>query len=197
MGQEQVKNAPVAQQDAGQLLQDLLGVTKMTGQMQAVLTSPEVTKTFAEAVGSGMKQALEDLFAKLSSLSAEESDKIVALGVAVMSNENIINTLSDGVFRGMKRMVADGEAQKGLARVCNLMVSSQEMSNVIGKAVDTAARRQREFFLSDAFKGILTGVSADAVASAQETFNTSITEAAEGIKNIKLNGSFTVDKSEE
>ncbi len=195
--------APV---DAGKsFIQELLGLSAVGQQVKTIMVSEEVKAMFSESVGSGIKSVLADadylklvvsivsdsFFSLLKTASDDEEDHLVDIGARIMSDDRVKEALSDSVFIGTKRLVSDGPAQQGLAKIGNLIAASQEVSNTISRAIDTAARRQREFFNSKEFKALLKGVADDAVASAQETFNVSIEEAVEEIKKIELKGSFT------
>jgi hypothetical protein len=204
--QQNVQNGQAAATDTSKVLQDLLGLGALITQLEPVLVRAietgvggvvdrdENTKMLGllrKAVGGGIKDVCDDQD-YLKILSSIVGDSVVRLmkSAADDKDESAKNLLSEAFYLGGKRLVSDADAQKSLARIGSLIVSSQDVVNTITRAVDTSARRQREFFQSKEFTDTLTAVVNGGAAMLKEQFNLSIMEASENIKSLELRGNF-------
>lgn len=186
-----VAQASSSPQDAGRVLQDLLGLSSMIAQIKAVVSSPEVKQVFADAVWSGIQRALETSRGDMDAeAGASNAGLLKDVGVQIIQDAQVKQVLEEGIYNGARRLVTNAEVQRSVANVAKLIFTSQEANNAIDRAINTGIRNQQAYFQSPEFKNVLREVGRDLVASAQETINVSLTEAVDSLKQVELKGSF-------
>lgn len=187
-----------AQQDAGKVLQDLLGLSSLVGQLNnsivSALTSEQVKTVLTSAFTTGWSNALSDdsfenaLFDVIVRILGDASltDKMAKLLSVVLTSENAKGAIAEGVFSGMKRMFADADAQKNIVLIGNSIIASQSTANITNAVLDGFSKRVKDYFKSEDFATAFKTNATTMVATFQETLNLSIKEAIEEFKTTKL-----------
>jgi hypothetical protein len=184
--------------DASKVLQNLLGLSNLVDQFQdaivSALTSESVTEKFSSALKTGWSNIVANgslektITGVLKNLLTDESSKTGITNIlnAAITSENAKGVVSEGVYAGFKRLVADADAQKNIVTIGGKMIASQDMTNVVNLILNGFSTRLKEYFASREFASAISENSNKVIASMQEIFSLSVKEGIESLRGISL-----------
>lgn len=169
--------------------------------MKEVLASTEIKKAVeAGCVGALGGDALPLIIATvedsvvegvLNLIKKSTADEKARAGLdsavtGMCQNSSVQGVVSNGVYHGFKRLLADGEVQKNLASIGSLVFADARMTAALNQVANTVTSSVRQMLLGKEFRELLDGVGISIVADAKDAIGCSISEAAENIKKMKV-----------
>jgi len=163
---------------AGNLMSESvkLGIMRVLGDPDYF---PMVVAILRDSVYSVIEESLADKEARLEKMLEQ-------IGVKLMGNETVKGGFADAVYHGGKRISTDAEAQKAIATISKMIMTSQDTQNVIKTAIDTGMVRIESFFASDKFLDKVGSLSDQNIAGLQDILDVIIKEAMENILGMKV-----------